>query len=66
MRGKSPRSFERHVERLWAEGIKIGDRIVAAAERASRRLLGNQGTLIPIPVRASAGRRRPGREQSRD
>ena len=46
----------------WAARInslgQLRDRIVGAIERAAQRAFGNDGSLVPIPVRAVAGRRR--------
>lgn len=62
MSGKYPTSFQRRVERRWA---KRSGQIVAAIERTLQRLFNRDGSLIPIPVRAAADRRRPDR-RSRD
>lgn len=59
----TPLSFHRRIGRRWAARInskrKIHGQIVAATERALQRLFGNQGSLVPIPVRASGRQRRP-------
>jgi hypothetical protein len=63
-------SFHRRVERRLTEldnslrGIR--DRIVAATERALQRLFGNEGSLVPIPVRAVVRPRRPDPSRSHD
>jgi hypothetical protein len=65
-----PRSFHRRVGRQLAERInalkQTRGRIVAATERAVQRLFGNEGSLVPIPVRASVRRRRPDPSRSHD
>jgi hypothetical protein len=45
---------------------RIYGQIVAVAGRTLQRLFDNHGPLIPIPVRAIAGRRRLDRRPSRD
>lgn len=68
MSGKYPMSFYRHIERLWTERIasliKICDQIVAATERVLQRMLNRRGSLVPIPVRAVADRRRTDRRRA--
>jgi hypothetical protein len=63
-------SFHRSVGRRWAERInslkKLRGQIVAATERASQRLFGNGGSLVPIPVRATGRQRRSDPSRSRD
>jgi hypothetical protein len=58
----------RRIELSWAERIKsLGQiQIVEATERALRRLFNNEGSLIPIPIRTDADRRRRGQGRSRD
>jgi len=63
-------SFQRRVGRQWAGRInslrQIRGRIVAATERAVQRLFGNEGSLVPIPVRAAGRQRRPDQGRSHD
>lgn len=58
------------IEAAWAERIKslgqIQSQIVVATERALQRLFNNEGSLIPIPIRAIVNRRRPDQRQARD
>ena len=65
-----PLSLHRRVGRQWAARInamrKINGQIVAATERALQRLFGNEGALVPIPVRASVRPRRPDPSRSHD
>jgi hypothetical protein len=60
----------RRIEPSWAERIKslgqLHGQIVEATERALRRLFNNEGSLIPIPIRTDADRRRGGQGRSRD
>jgi hypothetical protein len=57
-------------ERPLVERIKslrhLHVRIVVAVERELRRLLGNEGSLTPIPVRTVVGLRRIDQRRSRD
>ena len=70
MSGKYPMSFHRRIERRWTERIaslrQIRGQIVVATERTFQRMFNRDGSLIPIPVRAVAGRRRLDRCRSRD
>jgi hypothetical protein len=63
-------SFQRRVGRQWAGRInslrQIRGRIVAATERAVQRLFGNEGSLVPIPVRVPGRQRRPDQGRSHD
>lgn len=45
---------------------QIRDRIIAAAERALRRLLNPEAPLVPVPIRTDADRRRRDQGPSRD
>jgi hypothetical protein len=40
--------------------------IVVAIEQALQRVFNNEGSLIPIPIRAVVDRRRPDQRQTRD
>jgi hypothetical protein len=63
-------SLLRRIERPLVESIKslrqIHGRIVVAVERELGRLLGNEGSLIPIPVRTVVDQRRLDQRRSRD
>ncbi|MGZ5875560.1 MAG: hypothetical protein ACXWKP_26025 [Bradyrhizobium sp.] len=63
-------SLLRRIERPLVESIKslrqIHGRIVVAVERELRRLLGKEGSLIPIPVRTVVDQRRLDQRRSRD
>jgi hypothetical protein len=62
--------FRRRIERQSAEQLrslkKIHRRVVVAAERVLQRLFDNDRSLIPVPVRAVANRRRFDRSRSGD
>ena len=64
-----PLRLLRRIERPLVESIKslrqIHGRIVVAVERELRRLLSNEGSLIPIPIRV-VDQRRLDRRRSRD
>jgi hypothetical protein len=57
-----PLSFRRRVGRQWAARLNslrhFCGKIVEGTERAVQRAFGSGGSLIPIPVRTAAGRRR--------
>jgi hypothetical protein len=63
-------SLLRRIERPLVERIKslrqIHGRIVVAVERELGRLLGNEASLIPIPVRTVVDQRRHDQRRSRD
>lgn len=63
-------SLNVRIEAAWAERIKslgkIQSQIFVATERALQRLFNNEGSLIPIPIRAIVNRRRPDQRQARD
>ena len=63
-------SFHRRIERRWAQPMRslgqIHGKIVVAAERALQWVFGNNGSLIPIPVRAAVDRRRLEGSRPRD
>jgi len=56
------RSFRRRIERRWMQGInllrRIRDRIIGATEQALPGAYVNDGSLVPIPVKTTAARRR--------
>jgi hypothetical protein len=62
MNAMYPLSIYRRIERQWVERInslsRIRSQIVVATERMLQRAFPNNGSLIPIPVRANGGRRR--------
>lgn len=62
--------FRRRIEGQWAEQIQtlrqIRVRITVTAERALQSMLTDDCSLIPVPVRAVANRRRFDRSRSRD
>jgi hypothetical protein len=70
MGAKYPLSVRRHIERRWAERIRllrqIRGQIVVEIERALQRAINNKGPLILIPVRTVVDRRRPDQCQPRD
>ena len=70
MSGNAPMSLHRRTEAGRAERIEslrqIRGQIVVAIERALQRMFNRDGSLIPIPVRAVADRRRLDRCRSRD
>jgi hypothetical protein len=67
MSAKHPLRVHRGVERQWAERFRsLSGRIVVVTERTLQRVFNNEGSLIPVPVRALAGRRRIDQSQSRD
>jgi hypothetical protein len=57
-----PLSAHRQIERLWAERIEvlrqIHCQIVGATERTLQLVFNNDGSLVPIPVRAAVDERR--------
>ena len=59
-----PLSLLRRAERIQSLR-QIHGRIVVAVERELRRLLSNEGSLIPIPIRV-VDQRRLDRRRSRD
>jgi hypothetical protein len=64
---KDPLSAHRRVERQWAERFKsLSGRIVGATARTLQRVFNNEGSLILVPVRTVAGRRRIDRSHARD
>jgi hypothetical protein len=56
-----PLSVHRRVERQWAERItslrQIHGQIVVGTERTLQRIFNNDGSLIPVPIRAVVDRR---------
>jgi hypothetical protein len=70
MSGIDPINLHRRTESRQAERIQslrqIHGRIVVAIGRALQRMFDRDGSLIPIPVRAVADRRRLDRRRSRD
>jgi len=57
----------RRIERQWAERIKsLSGQIVVATEQTLQRIFNNDGSLIPVPVRAVVDRRRLDRFRPRD
>ena len=62
-----PLSVHRRIEQRWAERIKslgqIHGRVFVATERTLQHVFNNDGSLIPVPIRRFAERRRL--EQSR-
>jgi hypothetical protein len=56
-----PLSVQRRVERQWAERInslrQIHGQIVVGTERTLRRVVNNDSSLIPVPIRAVVDRR---------
>ena len=65
-----PMNVRRRIERQWIEGIKslrqINSKIVAAAERTLQKISNNDGSLVPVPVRAVVDRRRLDQSRPRD
>jgi hypothetical protein len=63
-------SFHRHIERQWAERIsslrQIRGQIVVATERTLQHIFNDDGSLIPVPVRAAVGRRQLDRSRPHD
>jgi hypothetical protein len=63
-------SFRRRIGRQWTERVNslrdIRDRMIAASERALRRLFGNEGALVPIPVKTTTRQRRADPSRSHD
>ena len=57
-----PPSFRRSIGRQWAARLnslgKLCGKIVESTERAVQRVFGHEGSLVPVPVRTAAGRRR--------
>jgi hypothetical protein len=62
--------FHRRTERQLAERMKaprqIYGQIIVAIERTLQRVFNNDGSLIPIPVKTVADRRRVDRCRPRD
>jgi len=56
-----PLSVHRRIERQWAERInsltQIHGQIVVGTERTLQRVFNNDGSLIPVPIRAILDRR---------
>jgi hypothetical protein len=70
MSGKYPFSFQRRIERQWAERIKslrqiTGQSAVATAQRL-RHVFSHDGSLILVPVRTVVDRRRLDRQRPHD
>jgi hypothetical protein len=63
---KYPLSADRRVERQWAERFKSLSGRIGATARTLQRVFNNEGSLILVPVRTVAGRRRIDRSQARD
>jgi hypothetical protein len=65
-----PLSVHRRIEKQWAERIKslrqMRDQIALATERTLQRVLNNDGSLIPVPVRTIADGRRLDQSRPRD
>jgi hypothetical protein len=55
-----PLSVHRRIERQWAERVnslrQIHGKIVVGTERTLQRVLNNNGSPIPVPVRAIVDR----------
>jgi hypothetical protein len=70
MSGKYPSSFQRRVERQWAERIKslsrIHGQIVVAAVQMLQHVFSHHSSLILIPVRTVVHGRRLDRQRARD
>ena len=67
MSAKYPLSVHRRVERQWAERFKsLSGRIVVATGRTLQRVFNNEGSLLPVPVRTVAERRRLDQCRPRD
>jgi hypothetical protein len=70
MSGEYLLSFQRRIERYWAERInslrQIRGQIVVATERILQRAFNDEGSLIPVPVRAVVGRRQIDRSRPHD
>jgi hypothetical protein len=65
-----PLSVHRRIERQWAERInsprQIRGQLVIGTERTLGRVIDNDGSLIPVPVRAVVDQRELDRPQPRD
>ena len=65
-----PLSVHRRIEQQWAERIKslrqIHGQVLVATERTLQHVLNNDGSLIPVPVRAIADRRQLDRSRPHD
>jgi hypothetical protein len=63
-------SFDRRIERRWAERInslrQIRSQIVVATGRIFQRAFDDEGSLIPVPVRPVVGQRQLDRSRSHD
>jgi hypothetical protein len=57
MNAMYPLSIYRRIERIGSLR-RIRNRIVVATARMLQRAFPNNGSLIPVPVRANGGRRR--------
>ena len=70
MSAKYPLSIYRRIERQWAERIKslgqIRGQVVTATDRTLQRVFNYKSSLIPIPVRTVAERRRLDQYRPRD
>jgi len=62
--------FRRRIEEQWAERIelqrKLSGQIVTATEQTLLHVFNNEGSLIPVPIRAVMDRRRLDQCRSRD
>jgi hypothetical protein len=65
-----PLSIHRRIERQWAERInslrQTRGQIVAETKRRSQRIINNDDSVIPVPVRAIADRRQLDQSRPRD
>ena len=65
-----PLSVHRRIERQWAERIKslrqIRGQIVVGTERTLQLLFLNDGSLIPVPIRAVVERRQLDQSEPHD
>jgi hypothetical protein len=65
-----PLNVHRRIERQWAERIRsarqLDGQIVVATEPTLQRVLNNDGSLIPAPVRTVVDRRRLDRSRPSD
>ena len=65
-----PLSVHRRIERQWAERInsltQIHGQIVVGTERTLQSLFNNDGSLIPVPIRAIVDRRQLDQSRPRD
>jgi len=57
-----PLSVHRRIEQQWAERIKslrqIHGHVFVATERTLQHVFNNDGSLIPVPIKTLANRRR--------